>query len=713
MALELETLNATLAGRYGIQRELGSGGGATVYLAHDLKHDRQVALKVLRPEVALGLGPERFLAEIRIAASLSHPHIVPLLDSGQVGSLVFYVMPYLEGPSLRDRLRAEVQLPLDESLRIAGELAEGLECAHRHGVIHRDVKPDNVLFHEGHAALMDFGIARPAARRSGEARTEPGFLVGTPEYMSPEACSGQGELDARADQYSLACTVYEMLAGHPPFTAATPPAVVARQLADAVPPLTTVRPDVPAAVAAVLGKALAKAPADRYPSLQAFADALRDSGAGVGEAASRSLAVLPFANPGGLPEDDALAEGITDEIIAALSRVEGLRVASRTSAFAFKGKSQDARSIAAQLHVSSLLEGSVRRVGRQLRVSVQLVGAREGYLLWSERYDRDLSDVFAIEDDIAQSVARALRVILQEGVPAVRAPTADVRAYEYYLRGRQYFRQSRRKSLEFAREMFQRATATDPQFALAWAGIADCCSQLQMFYPGTQTDLPLADEASARALALAPDLGDAHAARGFALWRLNRTEEAEAELETAMRLDPAQFEARYFCARLRFQQGRLAEAADLFEAAARAREDYQARFFAAQSYAALGRKAEAEAGYRRALHVVQQHLELNPDDPRAATMCAVCLCRLGRPEEGVTWAERARSIDPEDAGVAYNVACLYALEGVEQAALDALEQAMRAGFGDRSWIANDPDLASLRDTPRFRALVGPLAEPAP
>jgi TolB-like protein/Flp pilus assembly protein TadD len=664
-----------------------------------------VALKLLRPEVALALGPERFLSEIRIAASLSHPHILPLLDSGQVGSLVFYVMPYVEGPSLRERLQREVQLPLDETLRIAGQLAEGLECAHRHGVIHRDVKPENVLFHEGHAALTDFGIARPATRRGGDAVTQPGFLVGTPEYMSPEACSDQGELDARADQYGLACTVYEMLAGHPPFTAATPQAVVARQLADAVPPLTTVRPDVPSPVAEVLNRALAKVAADRYPSLQAFADALRDAAAGVSEAAARSLAVLPFANPGGLPEDDALAEGITDEIIAALCRVEGLRVASRTSAFAFKGKSQDARVIATQLHVDSLLEGSVRRVGRQLRVSVQLVGAREGYLLWSERYDRDLSDVFAIEDDIAQSVARALRVILREGGPVVRAPTADVRAYEYYLRGRQYFRQTRRKSLEFAREMFQRATATDPHFALAWAGVADCCSLLQMYYPGSQIDLPLADMASARALTLAPDLAEAHGARGFALWRLKRREEAKAELETAMRLDPAHFESRYFYARLQFQEGKLAEAAELFEAAARAHEDYQARFFAAQSYAALGRKAEAEAGYRRALHVVQQHLELNPDDPRAATMCAVCLCRLGRLGDGITWAERARSIDPDDAGVAYNVACLYALEGVTDKALEALEQALGAGFGDRSWITNDPDLAPLRDNPRFQSLV--------
>jgi TolB-like protein/Flp pilus assembly protein TadD len=472
-----------------------------------------------------------------------------------------------------------------------------------------------------------------------------------------------------------------------------------------VPPLSTVRPDLPPGVAEVITRALAKVPADRFPSLQAFADALRAGAAGVVAAAERAVAILPFTNSGGLPEDDALSDGITDEIMAALSRVEGLRVASRTSAFALKGKHQDVRSVAAQLHVGAVLEGSVRRAGSRLRVSVQLVNARDGYLLWGDRYDRDLRDVFAIEDEIAESVARALRVILRNDRRPARPLTADVRAYEYYLRGRQYFQQTRRKSLQFAREMFQRAIAVDADFALAWAGVADCCSLLHMYYPSSEADLELADQASARALALAPELAEVHAARAFALWRLGRIGEATPEFETAMRLDPANFEARYFYARLCFQRGEFAKAGELFEAAARAREDYQARFFAAQSCAALSRKAEAEAAYRRALHVVEQHLELNPDDPRAATMCAVSLCRLGRQEEGLAWAERARAIDPDDAGVLYNVACLYALEGRADSALDCLEQAIRSGFGQTDWIAHDPDLESLRGLPRFQVLL--------
>jgi TolB-like protein/tetratricopeptide (TPR) repeat protein/tRNA A-37 threonylcarbamoyl transferase component Bud32 len=700
-------LSGTFAERYAIQQMIGSGGAAHVYLARDLHHGRDVALKVLRPEIAAGLGAERFLREIRIAARLSHPHILPLHDAGETGGVLYYVMPYVGGGNLRERLASRRQLGLEEAITIAGEVADGLEYAHRQNVVHRDVKPANILFHEQHAVLVDFGVARALRRGPEDPHTDPGFVVGTPEYMSPEACAGEDELDAHADQYSLACVAYEMLAGHPPFTAATPRAVVARHIADTVPPLTTVRPDVPSAIAEVLTRALAKVAADRYASLGSFAEALKTAAVGVSAVAARAVAVLPLVNAGGLPDDEALSDGITDEIIAALSRVEGLRVASRTSAFALKGAGLDAPAIGQRLHVGSMLEGSVRRVGDRLRVAVQLVSAQDGCVLWGERYDRAVSDVFAIQDEIAESVARALRVILHHERRVTRPPTGDVRAYECYLKGRQYFREGRRKSLQFAREMFQRAIAVDQQFALAWAGIADCCSLLNMFYPETEKDLTLADHASARALGLAPDLPEALAARGFALWRLEREAEAIAAFERAMRLDARQFEARYFLARLRFQRGELERAAELFEDAARAREDYEARFFAAQSYAGLGRKAEAEAAYRRGLHVVLQHLEMNPDDPGAATMCAVSLCRLGRAEEGLAWAERAREIDPSDARVLYNVACLYALEGKTEQALDGLEQAVRVGFGARQWIAHDPDLDGLRDHPRFKALLWP------
>ncbi len=700
-------VTSALAGRYAIRQVIGVGGAATVYRAADLKHGRDVALKVLRPEVAASLGAERFIREIRTAARLTHPHILPLHDSGEADGLLYYVMPFVEGESLRDRIARERQMPVPDAVAIACEVAEGLDYAHGRGVVHRDVKPENVLFPGGRAALTDFGVARGAAAEDAAPLTETGLAVGTPEYMSPEACAGGEAVDGRSDEYSLACVLYEMLAGRPPFTAATPQAVLARHLADAVPPLGTVRPDAPANVIRTVMRGLGKAPADRFPTLRAFADALRSAAAEPEAKLARSVAVLPFANSGGPPEDDVLCDGITEEIINALSHLEGLRVPCRTSVFAFKGKAADVRAAGAQLHVGAVLEGTVRRAGSRLRVSVRLVNVADGYLLWSERYDREMADVFAIQDDIARCIAAAFQVLLTDDQRAAlgRIPTRDIRAYEYYLRGRQFFHQARRKSLQFAEEMFRRAIALDPGYAQAWAGLADCHSLLQMYYPGTSPEPGLGVEASARALALDAALPEAHAARGFALWQARRVDEAVVELEEGRRLDPRQFEARYFLARLRFSQGDIAQAAALFEEAARAREDPEARFFAAQSYAALGRAAEAEAAYRRALHVARLRLELNPDDSRTATMCAVALCRLGERDEGLAWAQRARAIDPDDSGVLYNVACLFALEGQREEALQCLEEAFRGGFGARDWIAHDPDLESLRADPRFQALL--------
>lgn len=703
MSDDLERLQAALAERYTVRRELGGGGMAMVYLASDLRHGRDVAIKVLPPSVSRAVGTERFLAEIRIAAGLTHPNILPLHDSGEAAGLLFFVMPFVEGPSLRDRLERARCLGVAEAVRIASELAEALDFAHRRGVVHRDVKPENVLLEEGHAILADFGVAS-AMSAAGSGAT--GVAVGTPSYMSPEACAGTVEPDGRSDEYALACVLYEMLAGQPPFVAATPFALAARHLYDEVPPLRTLRPDAPAHVVRAVHRALAKSPGDRFASLAEFAAALVAPAEATGEA-GKSIAVLPFADFSPSREDAYLGDGITEEILTALARMPGLRVASRTSAFQYKERSEDIRVIGERLGVATVLEGSVRREGTRLRVTAQLINVADGYHLWGERYDREMEDVFAIEDEIAENIARTLQVILgdRERRALGRVPTADVRAYEYYLRGRHFFGQTRRKSLEYAIGMFERAIGVDPAYALAWAGLADAASALGMYYPPGDAELARADEASRRALELAPDLSEPHAARGFALWLLNRTEEAVAEFETAIRLDPRQFEARYFYARSCFQRGETEKAARLFEEAAAVREDYQARFFAAQSYAVLGRAAEAEAAYRRAYQVAEEHLALNPDDPRAFTMCAVALCRTGQPEQGLACAQRAVEVDPEDAGVCYNVACLYALEGRVDEALRCLGDAFRHGFANREWVEHDPDLDALRADPRFQLLL--------
>jgi adenylate cyclase len=482
---------------------------------------------------------------------------------------------------------------------------------------------------------------------------------------------------------------------------------MARHMLDAPPPLATVRPGIPGAVRQAVGRALSKAPADRFASIRDFATALTASSpdADVGS----SIAVLPFVNLSGNAEDDYFGDGMAEEIITALAKVSGLRVASRTSAFALRDKHLDICALGELLNVSAVLEGSVRRAGTTLRVTAQLVSTADGYHLWSERFDREMKDVFAIHDDIAANIVKALRVVLREDErrALTKAPTVDLEAYDYYLRGRQFFHQRRKKSVIFARQMFARAIHVDPLYARAHAGLADASAMLAHHYQDayTQENLEQADEASQRALALDPLLAEAHAARGFTLAMLQRFPEAEAAFQRAIELDPRQFEARYFHARACVQRGDLERALQLFEDAGEVREDHEALYFAAQTLTALERPAEAEAAYRRALPVIERHLELNPDDARAITMAAVCCSRLGQRDEGIEWAMQASAVDPEDASVCYNVACLLALEGERDDAIAHLERAFRVGFARRDWIERDPDLDSLRDDERFQALL--------
>ncbi|NNM07167.1 MAG: tetratricopeptide repeat protein [Gemmatimonadetes bacterium] len=424
----------------------------------------------------------------------------------------------------------------------------------------------------------------------------------------------------------------------------------------------------------------------------------------------RSVAVLPFLNMSGDPENDYLGDGLSEEVINALVKVPDLRVVSRTSAFTYKGTAKKIRTIGRELNVGSVLEGSIQRFGNRIRVTTQLVSVEDGYHLWSERFDKEMEDLFDIEDQIAEQVARALRVILknEEWKSPHRAHPSDIRAYEYCLRGQQFLIHPRLKSLGFARQMFDKALDVDPRYAPAWAGAAESAALIHMNYPLRDQELEDADRLSQRAVELGPTLADAHSARGFALFLLHRVEESEAAFQRSLELDPLLFQAHYFHARACYQQGRLEEAADKFQKASEIREDYQAAFLAAQSSEALGRTEEAEARRIRALAVAEKHMELNPDDPRAATMRAVSLCRLGRPDEGLHWAEKALEIDPNDPGVRYNVACLYSLEGKVEEAIQCLEAAVKAGFQNKDWFRHDPDLDPLRTHPRFQSLISEL-----
>ncbi|UCG88187.1 MAG: protein kinase, partial [Gemmatimonadota bacterium] len=437
MADQLEHLKVALAERYRIESELGSGGMATVYLARDLKHDRQVALKVMRPELSAILGGERFLREIRIAAKLNHPHILALHDSGEAEGFLYYVMPHVEGESLRTKIEREKQLSIDEAVVLTRQVAAALDYAHQQGVIHRDIKPENILLHRGEAVVADFGIALAVTAAGGERLTETGLSLGTPEYMSPEQATGGGKLDQRADVYSLGAVLYEMVTGEPPQTGATVQAVIAKLLSERPAHPRVVRDSVPEAMDRAIMKALAKVPADRFDSAKAFSEALFATVVAA-EEEKKSIVVLPFDNMSPDPGDAYFSDGLTEEIITHLSHINSLRVISRNSAMVLKGSHKDTRTIAAELDVQYVLEGSVRKAGDQLRITVQLIDAASDAHLWAESYDGVLEDVFGMQEQVARSIVDALQLELHPGEEERLAerPIEDLGAYECYLRAR-------------------------------------------------------------------------------------------------------------------------------------------------------------------------------------------------------------------------------------------------------------------------------------
>jgi TolB-like protein/Tfp pilus assembly protein PilF/class 3 adenylate cyclase len=435
------------------------------------------------------------------------------------------------------------------------------------------------------------------------------------------------------------------------------------------------------------------------------------SSTAVPEIPQKSIAVLAFVNMSNDPENEFFSDGIAEEIINALTKIKALRVAARTSSFAFKGKNEDIGEVGRKLKVHTVLGGSVRKAGNRLRVIAQLINVADGYHLWSERYDRQLEDVFEIQDQIAENIVRALRVVLGEGEKRAieKTPTENVQAYEYYLRGRQLQHQWRRTGMQYARRMFDRAIEIDPNFARAHAGVADCCSFLYMYWDGSNANLEQADASSRKALDFDPESPEAHTSRAVALTLRRSYREAREEFEAALRLNPMLYEAHYFYGRACFTEGKLEEAVAHYREAWRVRpEDYQAIYLSAEALVKLGRRDEALDAARHGLKVADAHLELNPDDARAWYLSAAALMRLGQYEQAMERARRASTIDPEDTAVLYNVGCVYALAGSPAQAMDHLDKAIQNGFGQREWVENDSDWDSLRGEPRFQALLRKL-----
>jgi len=672
-----QRLGSGLGGRYTVERELGQGGMAIVFLAQDLRHHRKVALKVLRPEVSAAIGAERFLREIRMAAGLTHPHILPVYDSGESDGLLFYVMPSMEGRSLRERLDREKQLPLDEALRIAREVASALDYAHRHHVVHRDIKPENILLHEGAAMVADFGIGKALGAEG--STTQTGLAVGTPAYMSPEQAGGDRDVDGRSDLYSLGCVLYEMLAGEPPFTGPTPQAVISKRFVSPIPKVRAVR-DIPSAVDEAVTKALARTPVDRFPTVSEFAEALRTLRPSAESPATQAIAVLPLTNMSADPENEYFSDGMTDEIINVLAKVPGMQVASRTSSFAFKGKKDlDVRAIGEKLGVSTVLEGSVRKVGNRIRITVQLIKVESGYHLWSETYDRQLEDVFAIQDEISHAIVDALKMRLGSGDAAhIVAPTKNIEAYTLYLKAKflahRLTEGPSRKALEF----FQQSLMLDPGFAQAYAGIADSWCNLADDWVAPDDAYPRAKAAATRALERDPELADAMASLGKVLcWHEWDFAKAEQILRRAIAINPSCAEAHYVLGTTLPALGKLGEAIEEL------RKALALDPLSGDVSGWLARFLLYTRDYSGAIAQAEKALELDEDNFRAYLYIGSAHLEQGDPEKALEWYRRGLGL--EKAVRSYDALIVRALAALGQreeadAILARLDEESRHGY---------------------------------
>lgn len=424
-----------------------------------------------------------------------------------------------------------------------------------------------------------------------------------------------------------------------------------------------------------------------------------------------SIAVLAFSDMSAEKDQEYFCDGIAEEILNNLTQIKGLNVAARTSSFAFKGKSEDIRIIGRKLGVDAVLEGSIRKSGTRLRISAQLIKVADGYHLWSERYDRRLKDIFVIQEEIAHSIVQSLEVELSDSEKLLlkKIPTKNIEAYDFYIRGLQFFYQSKRKSIEYAIEMFSHAADKDPRYAMAYAGLADCYSYLYMYFDSARSNLELAQKMSQVAVDLDPELAEAHTARGFAMSLSQSYKEAENEFKTAIQMNPRLFEAYYFYARTCFATGRLEDAIRLYEQAENVKpEDCQAPSLLAFTCRSMGQRERSEAAYRRTLAKAKKHLELNPDDSRVLYLAATALLELGEREKSIEWAKKSYSLDPMDPYIVYGIACFQCRLGNLKEAMNYFEQSIRAGFTQKEWIVNDIDLDPIRKTPRFKALIKQL-----
>jgi len=735
----MESLVGKTVAHYKIVGLLGSGGMGSVYEAEDAELGRHVAVKVLSASLQDDQPMlERFKREARAASALNHPGICTVYSIEQHEGRPFIVMELIKGSTIAEKMGRQ-PFPVSQLLDFGIQIADALESAHSKGIAHRDLKPANLMINDrGQVKILDFGLAKveagAVASQPGEEvsqlvtsvgsgpLTTAGTVMGTVHYMSPEQTRGQ-LTDARTDLFSLGAVLYQMATGEMPFQGDTDAVVFEAILNRPPKPLSEVNPSMPSELGQILEKALEKDRQLRYQSATDLkTDLLRlrrklesgarhaaemsDSKAGA-RPAEKSVAVLYFENLGGPKEDEYFRDGITEDIITELSKIEGLRVNQRSMVLGFRDKPVVASQVGQQLGVSYVLEGSLRRAGDRLRITAKLVETATGYATWSERYDREMKDVFEVQDEIARKIAEALRIKLsrQEQDAIASKPTDNLQAYDLYLRGRSYARRLTRQDLEFALQMLENAVGQDPNFALAYAAIANVCAYYHAHYAREDAWMQRARAAAERAMALHPGLPEVMVAQAWILYAKGQYDEMSVILRNVIARKPDCEGAYYLLLRGLYASGKYQDVANIAEQAIEASgTDYNVYVPIANSLGALGKVDQEKNLRQRVIQALETQLREIPEDARARILLGAYYAEDGRIEDAMRESNLAMTLRPNEAMVLYNAACTFCTIQKKPEALDAIGKAWRAGFRDADWARRDPTLSLIHDEPEFQKL---------